>query len=1400
MPLPAKVDFKTIAPRNGSQADAFEEFCCQVAHRYPGIPEGSEFIRYRGAGGDGGVECLWRLPNGDEWGWQAKYIFDLQRAKSALDESVATAVQLHPKLTQYVVCLPFDLTGPTARRGKSQRERFDDYRAEWEAYARAAGLSMSIPLLTPSTLLDNLLSFDPEGGRLRYWFDATILGDDWFKRHLEEVKASAYPRYTPELRIETPLAEALEALGLTDEWFGSLKGRLKGFRDALQGWERSLATKNATGWGAIFPDAIRPQGEAAGDILSEIADEFRRLAEARETSIDIPALAARTGEALQLFRSVRSELATAFEAEHGEGTADSKQYRQFQAEWQASFPASNIDSADEVIKFLQAFTTWVNSPVALLPTGSEVLILGQAGVGKTHGICDVAERRLAQKLRTIILFGERFAGTVEPWEQIRQQLGFDATLSRNALLAALDAAGEASGKPLLLCVDGLNETRPRTYWRNYLPAVIAQARRYEWIRLCVSCRTTYELQVIPQTLHLPTVTHEGFEGIEFDACQEFFSHYGLEPPVAPVLQPEFSNPLFLHLICEAMVAGGHTRLPTGWQGINTAINALIQAKNDQYAVQHDVHPSNRFPERGLKAFIAAAEAARRPALPWNQASLAIESVLPSAHSHGSLMDWLIREGMLIVDADQAAGGETVDESVRIAFERLGDHLLAGKLLDTLDADALQTAFAPDGTLAFTCSGHEAMGEYRGLIEALAVQLPERFGVELPDCVEGDMWREVLKVTVEALPWRDPELLTPRTGQLLQRSLSIAGFAGSAFDAALSVSTYPSTIDALWLHRTLSSKPMPQRDAFWCGYLHKGYEDRGHVEKLIRAAFQIDVARVPEETVERWATVLLWFCAAADRRVRDYATKALVRITEPFPLLWQRLIERFTTVDDEYVVERCLAAAYGVLLRTRNDAAEAAIATVIYREVFTDSSRFQNALIRDYGRSILELAAHDGVLPEGVTEAEYLPPYASDWPLEIPAAETVEEYRHDRDLARLHHSCLHDDFFRYTLSVLSRYESAVDRPGMGRWIFQHVLDMGYSSERFANYDGYMLYRYGGGRGKPDWAERIGKKYQWIALARLIARLSDNVLPKKNSWDQEQVRTPLVYERGRDIDTSLLLRESAKERTSSWWIPEWYDFDAVASLSDQDWTATYGDMPDSAAVLAEKVDPAGKRWILLESFTRWSSKTEDMSHSTPYRDIWLYFHSYLVSRSESERCWRWLRKQQFMGRWMPEGAEFHEGCIGEYPWATTFNVYPDTYMSRGGFEDKQPPCDMYPTCNSLSVTNEYDAYQTEGINFLLPARRFFEDEPLKWDGASGYLNQSGDLLFLDPSVVEPGPSALLINSEFLKTFLAVNDLVIVWTVLGEKLILVDNDAPRLTYSRAHMLTAKGLRSSEPVTVND
>ena len=56
------------------------------------------------------------------------------------------------------------------------------------------------------------------------------------------------------------------------------------------------------------------------------------------------------------------------------------------------------------------------------------------------------------------LFGEQFTSGDEPWERIRQLLGF-GPMGRDEVLASLDAAGEASGGYLLLCIDGLNESR-----------------------------------------------------------------------------------------------------------------------------------------------------------------------------------------------------------------------------------------------------------------------------------------------------------------------------------------------------------------------------------------------------------------------------------------------------------------------------------------------------------------------------------------------------------------------------------------------------------------------------------------------------------------------------------------------------------------------------------------------------------------------------------------------------------------------------------------------------------------------------------------------------------------------------------------------------------------------------
>ncbi|XZF65015.1 MAG: hypothetical protein ACSI46_10145 [Gloeotrichia echinulata DVL01] len=105
-----EINFQQIRPYNGGLTDAFEELCCQIFHRLSDnsiqnfqLPKGSQFQRFRGAGGDGGVEAIWILPNGDKWGLQAKYFDKLEASQfKQLNKSLQTAVKNHPELTQYI--------------------------------------------------------------------------------------------------------------------------------------------------------------------------------------------------------------------------------------------------------------------------------------------------------------------------------------------------------------------------------------------------------------------------------------------------------------------------------------------------------------------------------------------------------------------------------------------------------------------------------------------------------------------------------------------------------------------------------------------------------------------------------------------------------------------------------------------------------------------------------------------------------------------------------------------------------------------------------------------------------------------------------------------------------------------------------------------------------------------------------------------------------------------------------------------------------------------------------------------------------------------------------------------------------------------------------------------------
>lgn len=387
----------------------------------------------------------------------------------------------------------------------------------------------------------------------------------------------------------------------------------------------------------------------------------------------------------------------------------------------------------------------------------------------------------------------------------------------------------------------------------------------------------------------------------------------------------------------------------------------------------------------------------------------------------------------------------------------------------------------------------------------------------------------------------------------------------------------------------------------------------------------------------------------------------------------------------------------------------------------------------------------------------------------------------------------------TSALMTSRRECLDLLECKKWVMAEVERLGFDS-RFDRYDGYMLQKFGGGRGRPTWAERVGKKYQWIALYRLIGLVADNIPLAPDPWEPEPTAEalPALQAPGeRNLDPTVLLRHVATDRfAAAWWIPCALDF--YPELSPEEWLDRM-DFPDTTNQVAV-TGPDGALWLTLHAYLDWDDRADHADYDVARRQCWAQLRSYLVPREDSEKLWRWLRRQDFHGRWMPEGDHWLSYVFaGEYPWATQALHNIPTGES---YRDARVPVSMVPTVYDQSLEFEFDSYHEETINLLLPAPQMFSGGELIWDGESGYRDAGGTLRFLAPNIKEAGPQALLAERESLLKWLDDHGLLIVWTTLSEMHWLPPglgrmHDAGYAVHSRAHRVVDGVVKKSRGVT---
>src|SRR2546425_6399038 len=237
------INWQYLRPLNNSQNTAFEQLCCQLAASEPAPPR-SSFVRK--AAPDAGLECYWALPSGDEWGWQAKFFLsrpgDAQWAQ--IDDSVRTALEKHPRLTVFTLCLPIDRQDPRLENQFWFMDQWNTRVTKWQRWANDKSMSVDFAYWGQHEILE-LLSREEHRGRYFFWFNKEQFSDQWFQNHVAEAISNAGPRYTPELNIELPVARLFDGLARTRAFRQRLRSLLIGISQGYSKGSNATARKQA---------------------------------------------------------------------------------------------------------------------------------------------------------------------------------------------------------------------------------------------------------------------------------------------------------------------------------------------------------------------------------------------------------------------------------------------------------------------------------------------------------------------------------------------------------------------------------------------------------------------------------------------------------------------------------------------------------------------------------------------------------------------------------------------------------------------------------------------------------------------------------------------------------------------------------------------------------------------------------------------------------------------------------------------------------------------------------------------------------------------------------------------------------------------------------------------------
>lgn len=1304
---------------------------------------------------------------------------------------------------------------------------------------------------------------------------------DFFKKHIEIAIENLGPRFNKAISFRMPIVQRFNELAKDN----TLK---KKFLNCFDNW--------------LLSKGSRYSGRSSHPLLKDIEEEYQRFQKTvlewtkkHHWHVETPIVVDSLIDPIREFTErTEKEMYKLHDLKNEQRRKDGDKTKEYS--YKAPYE-DEIYRLRQIIDNNHKFFSDLSEINLELLNHPVLIIHGEAGCGKSHLLGDIAKERSKRGLPTLLLLGQLFKGSQSVWQNILSQLNI--TCTKEEFLSELNSIGRQKGSRVLLLFDALNEGSGKELWPGELAGFIKELSTYKYIGLAFTVRSTYYELIVPANVktdkNVTKIEHKGFKGSEYEALRLFCEHYDLTQPSFPILTPEFTNPLFLILICEGVRASGQKNFPQGFQGVTGLFNYYIKAitkklseKREEYALKSWL--SKQAIEEVARACFAEKE---NRLLPLDKAVALFETKFSA---HPNLLLDLIQDSVFIQTTYKDYKSEQEYNAIYFAYERFGDFFMAEQLLQPFrNATEVKAAFEKGGQL-----GELAKDIYwrnGGIIEAFSVILPEKYSLEIYEVFDWvfttkndhlmgntDDWLNTY--LIDSLKWRNPANIND---EKLVKWFQSGYFNMSDNDILYrwieltAVHAHPFNSDRLF--NILNRSAMPERDAFWQMHLyyHNGKTDNGEafpINRLIEWAWLPNISRKTDpETARLVSQTLAWVLASTNLALRDKATKALVNLLEEQPKVLILILDKFNACDDLYIKERLYAVAYGCVLRTSKNESVQLIAQCVYDHVFKDNNPPTHVLLRDYARNTIEYALYKQ-LPVNVDEIQIRPPYNSKMPEKMPTKEEVkkfeldytsEDYKKDYGQMhnRIHHSVMGWDFGRYTVKSALRSFGAVSftlekeykdfykelsrkqketiklyattieyltmtedkqnqlKAKIGEkefnefydltknisetcnkeleeilsetqhqffitkgtaylnsvqrkkshyndeifklpflcWITERAYNLGYNAKIHGQYDSTIERFNDRSENK---IERIGKKYQWIALHEMIAMVSDNYQVKddygtkkydyfKGPWqmylrDVDPAYTTLRQEVDEEDDRDEL---GVLEEPSAWWLDSSYSY---WDQPDSQWISNALDLPNIPHILS-KVDDAREEWLYLDIRTNWNEPKPmgKDKYKVQRKAIWYSIQSHLVNLKDKSPVLLKYQNHDFWNTGIHEDENAHGLINREKYWSPAFK---EMNKNRSKQISKRKYKMIGTTTNAVGEMSD-DKSGAHQI-YKMPCQVIFDGMGLQYAPKDGdFKNENGDII-----VTGINPKGVLVRKKEFLAFLKSKGFALIWTVMGEK----------------------------------